>query len=242
MENNSVSDFSRKQLENFFLNSNVEIDIGNFVFAVILSAILAFIIKLTYVKISRSLNDKEHFSETFVTLAIITTLVITVVKFSLALSLGLVGALSIVRFRAAIKEPEELVYLFFIIGIGLATGANQFFIAIVSTFITLSILFIRKIFIDKNNLSTLTETSTNIIQIQIVDKNFDSSEILEKLKNNVNYLNLKSFSSENDFKQYNFWFDIDKKKLSKFIKEIEKITNENSKVKIQIFSRSGIYE
>lgn len=45
-------------------------------------------------------------------LAITTTVVITVVKFSLALSLGLVGALSIVRFRAAIKEPEELIHLF----------------------------------------------------------------------------------------------------------------------------------
>ena len=72
-------------------------------------------IKLSYVKISNSLNDKEHFSEIFVPLAIITTLVITVVKFSLALSLGLVGALSIVRFRAAIKEPEELVYLFLLL-------------------------------------------------------------------------------------------------------------------------------
>ena len=77
-------------------------------------------------------------------LAIITTLVITVIKFSLALSLGLVGALSIVRFRAAIKEPEELVYLFFIISIGLANGANQFLLSIIATLIILLFLFIRK--------------------------------------------------------------------------------------------------
>ena len=51
-----------------------------------------------------------------------TMLIITVVKSSLALSLGLVGALSIVRFRAAIKEPEELAYLFLTIAIGLALG------------------------------------------------------------------------------------------------------------------------
>ena len=50
---------------------------------------------------------------------------ITIVKSSLALSLGLVGALSIVRFRAAIKEPEELVYLFLIIATGLGCGAGQ---------------------------------------------------------------------------------------------------------------------
>ena len=53
-----------------------------------------------------------------------TYIVIMVVKNSLALSLGLVGALSIVRFRAAIKEPEELVYLFLIIAAGLGCGAN----------------------------------------------------------------------------------------------------------------------
>ena len=50
---------------------------------------------------------------------------ITIVKSSLALSLGLVGALSIVRFRTAIKEPEELSYAFLSIAIGLGLGADQ---------------------------------------------------------------------------------------------------------------------
>ena len=54
-----------------------------------------------------------------------TVVVISIVKSSLALSLGLVGALSIVRFRSAIKEPEELAYLFLSIGIGLGLGAGQ---------------------------------------------------------------------------------------------------------------------
>ena len=242
MENNSVSDFSKQQLENFFLNSNVEINVGNFIIAIILSAILAFLIKLTYVKISKSLNDKEHFSETFVPLAIITTLVITVVKFSLALSLGLVGALSIVRFRAAIKEPEELVYLFFIIGIGLAAGANQFFIAIIATFITITILFVRKIYNDKSGKNNFIDSSTNILQIQIAGQNQDSDKIINEIKKNVNYLNLKSFSSDNELKQFNFWFDVENKKLNILLNDIEKITSENKSIKIQIFSRSGIYE
>ena len=51
--------------------------------------------------------------------------VILIVKSSLALSLGLVGALSIVRFRTPIKEPEELIYLFLAIAIGLGFGAGQ---------------------------------------------------------------------------------------------------------------------
>ena len=229
-------------LESFFINSSVEINFLNFIFSIILSALLAFLVKLSYVKISKSLNDKEHFSEIFVPLAIITTLVITVVKFSLALSLGLVGALSIVRFRAAIKEPEELVYLFFIIGIGLANGANQFLVAIIATLITLTILYIRKIYSDKKNVNSLSETSTNILQIQIDNKTIKSNDIIDKLKKNVNYLNLKSFASDNESEQFNFWFDTDKDNISHLISEIEKITLENKDIKIQIFSRSGIYE
>ena len=162
MENKAQDTFNRNDLENFFLNSSIDINIGNFVIAILLSLILAYLIKFTYIKVSTSLNDKEHFSETFVPLAIITTLVITVIKFSLALSLGLVGALSIVRFRAAIKEPEELVYLFFIIGIGLANGANQFLVSILATVITISILYFRKLYNDKIKVNNITASSTNI--------------------------------------------------------------------------------
>jgi hypothetical protein len=59
-------------------------------------------------------------------------LIITIVKSSLALSLGLVGALSIVRFRAAIKEPEELAYLFLAVSLGLGFGAEQALITVIA--------------------------------------------------------------------------------------------------------------
>ena len=70
-------------------------------------------------------------------LSLVTFLVILIVKSSLALSLGLVGALSIVRFRTPIKEPEELIYLFLSIAIGLGYGAGQ----IVPTSIIVIIIF-----------------------------------------------------------------------------------------------------
>jgi|TARA_B110000261_G_C12953339_1_gene305396 hypothetical protein len=242
MDQETKNEFNKKQLEDFFLNSNVDIDLSNFIIAILLSFFLASLIKLAYMKVSRSLNDKEHFSEIFVPLAIITTLVITVVKFSLALSLGLVGALSIVRFRAAIKEPEELVYLFFVIGIGLANGANQFLIASIATIITVTILYLRKIYLDKNNSNNISESSTNILQIQVTKEMEDMEGVINSLKKDVKYLNLKSFSAEKDLKQYNFWFDINAKDLSIFIKKIEQITSKDKDIKIQIYSRSGIYE
>jgi hypothetical protein len=78
-----------------------------------------------YQRFSPVLSNKRKFSRVFVFVAATTMLVITVVKSSLALSLGLVGALSIIRFRTPIKEPEELAYLFLSIGLGLGLGANQ---------------------------------------------------------------------------------------------------------------------
>ena len=152
---------SLKNVETFLLNSSADISFGSFFISIVISAFLAYLVKVTFIKVSRTLNDREYFSEIFIPLAIITTLVITVIKFSLALSLGLVGALSIVRFRAAIKEPEELVYLFFVIAIGLANGANQYLISVIATIFIIFILFIRSYF--KNKYQTLRSNNDGTI-------------------------------------------------------------------------------
>ncbi|RPG12540.1 MAG: DUF4956 domain-containing protein [Pelagibacteraceae bacterium TMED232] len=229
-----------KSLENFFLNSNIQIDFGNFFIAILVSLILAYIVKLTYIKVGRALNDKEYFSDTFIPLAIITTLVITVIKFSLALSLGLVGALSIVRFRAAIKEPEELVYLFFIISIGLSNGANQFLLSIIATFIIILFLLIRNFFQNKNNKENYTSDS-NILSINILDNNKKNvDQVIGKLKKDFKYLKLKSANVENKTSNYIFWFELDGINLQTLLKKISKISDEN--INISIYSKSGAFE
>ena len=230
----------KQNLENFFLNSNIEINFGNFFIALLLSLLLSLIVKITYLKVGRALNDKDYFSDTFIPLAIITTLVITVVKFSLALSLGLVGALSIVRFRAAIKEPEELVYLFFVIAIGLANGANQFLLSIISTLIIVFFLIIRNIFKNKKDKEGNFGSDTNIISISISKdaKNIDS--IIDELKNNFKYLKLKSANFDKNQHNYIFWYEIDEDKKMALLKEIPKYCDEN--INISIYSKSGAFE
>ena len=109
----------------FYLNQQIQVNLITFIQSIIVAALLSFLIQLVYVKFSSSLSNKDDFSKNFIVLGLATTLVITIVKSSLALSLGLVGALSIVRFRAAIKDPEELVYLFLVIASGLGCGAGQ---------------------------------------------------------------------------------------------------------------------
>jgi len=77
-----------------------------------------------------------------VIITLLTTMVMMIIRSSVALSLGMVGALSIVRFRTAVKQPKDIAYMFWAITTGLAVGAGAYLLAIVGgVFITI-VLFI----------------------------------------------------------------------------------------------------
>jgi uncharacterized membrane protein YhiD involved in acid resistance len=120
-----------------------QISLQDFFINLVLSALLAFVLGRVYVKVGHTLSNRELFARNFVVLAMTTMLIITIVKSSLALSLGLVGALSIIRFRAAIKEPEELNYLFLAISLGLGFGAGQTLLTSVAFIIIVALLVLR---------------------------------------------------------------------------------------------------
>jgi hypothetical protein len=108
----------------------------------LIGGLLGYFVRILYCRFAGTTSNREKFSLTFAPVIMATVLIIFVVKSSLALSLGLVGALSIVRFRAAIKEPEEIVYLFFCIAIGLSLGAEYLPLAFAGvTIFTAFILF-----------------------------------------------------------------------------------------------------
>jgi len=196
-------------------NFEIDIDFFSLIASIITSTICSYIVKFIYLKFGKSINNKENFSDTFVLLAITTTVVITVVKFSLALSLGLVGALSIVRFRAAIKEPEELIYLFLIIGIGLASGSGQYYISFILTVVSfLVIYFDNRLRKKKLNIAAeilnieINQKDYEKLQLKLNDFTDDSDiqldlksvtnvnsrlEIIYIIKNETNVQNLKTF-------------------------------------------------
>lgn len=133
-------------IENFLSPNIEEISIYSLVFNLIIGLLLSIIIRKFYKIYGNSTSNRAEFSKIFPLITLVTILVISVVKSSLALSLGLVGALSIVRFRTPIKDPEELGFLFFSIAIGLGLGANQTLITIISAiFILITMLIVKKI-------------------------------------------------------------------------------------------------
>jgi hypothetical protein len=103
-----------------------------FVASLAMAAALGALLGQAYIRFGRSMSNRRSFARNFLLVTVTTTLIISIIKSSLALSLGLVGALSIVRFRAAIKEPEELAYLFLAISVGLGLGAGQALLTIVA--------------------------------------------------------------------------------------------------------------
>jgi len=111
-------------IKNFESAKYSEIDLVLSFYGFLLCIILSNIVRFTYIKRGKHNVYSDNISSIIPILSCIVFLLITVIKSSLALSLGLVGALSIVRFRTPIKEPEDLIILFFSIAIGLGYGAG----------------------------------------------------------------------------------------------------------------------
>ena len=133
--------FKSSFLENVTEFSAVDVLLA-MAFACVLGGFVFFIYKRTFQGVMYS----SGFGITLVGLTMVTTLVILAVTSNVVLSLGMVGALSIVRFRAAIKEPFEIVFLFWALAVGIVVGAGMFLLAVVGSIVIglILILFARR--------------------------------------------------------------------------------------------------
>ena len=205
----------------FFANQTIQIDLTNFVINLMTAIILSFLVQQTYNKTAKTLSNVQNFSKNFVILGLTTAIIITIVKSSLALSLGLVGALSIVRFRAAIKEPEELVFLFLIIAVGLGCGAGQLGITIIGTIIAIIIIFAHSRFESREKKIRIENFNFSIISKKKLDSN-NLKDVIDIVANNSDNCELISISQNSDGTNINL--------LSRFSK-IDNIENINDELK-----------
>lgn len=125
-----------------FLESVSSFSIGEVLVAMLLSVIVGLFIFWIYKKTFTGVMYSSGMALTLIGLTMVTTLVIIAVTSNVVLSLGMVGALSIVRFRTAIKEPMEIVFLFWAIVAGIVIGAGLLPLAIIGSAIIGLILFL----------------------------------------------------------------------------------------------------
>ena len=118
-----------------FLKSVTEFSAIDVVLAMVFACVIGGFIFFIYKKTFQGVMYSAGFGITLVGLSMVTTLVILAVTSNVVLSLGMVGALSIVRFRAAIKEPFEIVFLFWALAVGIVVGAGMFALAVAGSLI-----------------------------------------------------------------------------------------------------------
>jgi len=206
--------------QKFLITENVQISLEEFVINSVVVIILSFLLERTYRVCAKSISNRSVFAANFMLLAFTTMLIITIVKSSLALSLGLVGALSIVRFRAAIKEPEELTYLFFAIAIGLGLGANQRYIVTVAFAILSVILWTRYFFGRKSQKQNLffTVNSDDPKSIQLDDIN-------RIVKTHFKAAELKRFDEDKQLIGVSYMVDVEESQKLQLVKaELQKLS------------------
>ncbi|MCL2756840.1 MAG: DUF4956 domain-containing protein [Coriobacteriia bacterium] len=125
-----------------YLNKIATFSLPDMIVALFASFTIGLFIFFVYTKTYRGVMTSSSFGITLIAMNLITTLVILTVSSNLIISLGMVGALSIVRFRTVVKEPLDLVYLFWSITVGIIVGAGLVTLAVLGSVVIGLILFI----------------------------------------------------------------------------------------------------
>ena len=178
---------------NLDLRQNVILSFEEILYSLSLAIIFASLLSFTISKTTRLLVDPKQFYPLFLILIPTTTLTITIIKSSIALSLGLVGALSIIRFRTPIKEPEELAYIFIAIAIGLGLGAGQYLITTIFFVIICLVMLVLRL----TNINVFSKEKSEYVFIDLVinkkqNQNFDLIQLIQLIKSDLDNFQIKS--------------------------------------------------
>ena len=204
--------------QRFLIAESSQINVWDFVINAGLALVLSVLLEFTYAKCAKSLSGRKIFASNFFLIGFTTMLIISIVKSSLALSLGLVGALSIVRFRSAIKEPEELAYLFYTIAIGLGLGANQRVITVVAFLILLTIIWVKYLTSKKSKQQNLflSVSGSNNAKLTL-------GELDRMLTAHFKAFHLSRYDDSDDLIEASYWIETSKiANLEDFKNELQK--------------------
>ena len=185
-------------LLNNFINLNDELTTTMIMIGLSISFIHGFIISKIYLKTYSGFSFDKTFSFTLILLTVIVSLVMMVISTNIALSLGLLGSLSIIRFRTVIKDSRDMAFLFWAIAMGLTVGAKYFYLS----FIIVLIIAVIIVLVEKFNINKIKNTDF----ILIVNHDSLNKDVGNKVEEILNKYDLKFNvkSSYSDIKNKNF--------------------------------------
>lgn len=170
-----------------FLESMISVSILDMIIALVLAFGVGLFIFMVYKKTFNGVMYSSSFGVTLIALTMITTVVILAVTSNVVLSLGMVGALSIVRFRTAIKEPLDIAFLFWSIGAGIIIAAGMIPLAVIGSVVIGVILLI---FVNKKS-----HVNPYIVVVRCENHNSEK-QVQEFLKSHTERSVVKSKSAQ----------------------------------------------
>ena len=185
------------------------ISIGDMMLSLVTAFVIGLLIIWVYRKTYSGVVYSKSFALSVILLGMVTALIIRTINSNLALSLGMVGALSIVRFRTAVKEPVDTVFMFWAISAGIMAGAGLYIVAIVSS-IALGILYF---------ISYTMNFKRGSKYLFVLKYNIDMDEQIEKVIKKLPKYKLKSKSITGDIIELTFEIELSEGKtelLNKF--------------------------
>lgn len=148
-----------------------KLPIQNILIGLLMSLVLGIFIFYIYKKSFRGVIYSHNFNVTLVLMTMITTLIIMTISTNVVLSLGMVGALSIVRFRTAIKDPLDVIFMFWAISVGITTGAGVYSLAVLGSLLIGVVVFIMTRRIGKTSIFLLIihydESASDSVKYQL---------------------------------------------------------------------------
>lgn len=211
-----------------FLDNFTSVSILDIVLTLLLAFAVGLFIFFVYKKTFQGVMYSSSFGVTLIALTMITSMVILAVTSNVVLSLGMVGALSIVRFRTAIKEPLDIAFLFWSIAAGIVLSAGMIPLAVIGSIVIGLILLV---FVNK-------KTHRNPYIVVLSCQNHDAEvKAMDYLKKHVEKLVVKSKSARSNLIEINMEIRL-KNDNTDFINELSDMDDVNSAV---LVSYNGDY-
>ena len=195
----------------------------NVVWSIILSLLCGLIIAFVHRINSTYLVYDPQINFSLVLLTMIVTVVMIVIGSNLALSLGLIGALSIIRFRTAIKNTIDISFIFWTIATGLALGSYNYLLAILSIIVIGSVVFVASRFL------LLNKKNNEYIIIMQLGKGIESTNYIDnEISKIVKKLEVKSYIQLDDYYEYSIFVQLDESEVSILMHKIESLDKVNN--------------
>jgi uncharacterized membrane protein YhiD involved in acid resistance len=188
--------------------------VSDVVTSLLMTLVISMLIFWLYKKSFRGVLYTHSFNISLVMISLVTSLVIMTISTNLILSLGMVGALSIVRFRTAVKDPLDIVFMFWAIAVGIANGAMQFQLSLVGS------IFIAAVILVLSRIKTLNNPYLLVLHYQANNE----SKILDQLDSIITSYKIKSKTVSLGTVELTLEIRVKKNNID-FVDEVSKIEN-----------------